>query len=36
MAVQEMVAQCAEYSFAPDVVTANAVLIRKTIARVRC
>ena len=32
MAVQGMVAQCAEYSFAPDVVTANAVLIRKTIA----
>jgi alkylation response protein AidB-like acyl-CoA dehydrogenase len=27
-----MVAQCAEYSFAPDVATANAVLIRKTIA----
>jgi alkylation response protein AidB-like acyl-CoA dehydrogenase len=32
MAVQGMVAQCAEYSFAPDVATANAVLIRKTIA----
>ena len=32
MAVEGMVANCAEYQFAPDVVTANAVLIRKTIA----
>jgi alkylation response protein AidB-like acyl-CoA dehydrogenase len=32
MAVQEMIGLCANYAFAPDVATANAVLIRKTIA----
>jgi alkylation response protein AidB-like acyl-CoA dehydrogenase len=31
MAVQEMVQLCANYDFVPDVDTANAVLIRKTI-----
>jgi alkylation response protein AidB-like acyl-CoA dehydrogenase len=32
MAVHGMIDECADYSFAPDVQTANAVLIRKTIA----
>jgi alkylation response protein AidB-like acyl-CoA dehydrogenase len=32
MAVAEMIALCAEYQFASDVVTANAMLVRKTIA----
>jgi alkylation response protein AidB-like acyl-CoA dehydrogenase len=32
MAVHSMVALCANYTFAPDLQTANAVLIRKTIA----
>jgi alkylation response protein AidB-like acyl-CoA dehydrogenase len=32
LAVEGMVANCAEYQFAPDVATANATLIRKTIA----
>jgi alkylation response protein AidB-like acyl-CoA dehydrogenase len=32
MAVQGMVDLCADYGFTPDVATANAVLIRKTIA----
>jgi len=32
MAVQGMVDLCANYAFTPDVATANAVLIRKTIA----
>jgi len=32
LAVQAMIAHCADYQFAPDVGTANAVLIRKTIA----
>jgi len=32
MAVNEMVGLCADYAFAPDIATANAVLIRKTIA----
>jgi alkylation response protein AidB-like acyl-CoA dehydrogenase len=32
LAVQAMVDLCADYAFAPDVATANAVLVRKTIA----
>lgn len=32
LAVEGMVAHCADYQFAPDLATANAVLIRKTIA----
>lgn len=32
MAVDGMIDECADYSFTPDVQTANAVLIRKTIA----
>jgi alkylation response protein AidB-like acyl-CoA dehydrogenase len=32
LAVQAMVELCADYAFAPDVPTANAVLVRKTIA----
>jgi alkylation response protein AidB-like acyl-CoA dehydrogenase len=32
MAVHGMIAECADYSFAPDVATANAVIVRKTIA----
>jgi len=32
MAVREMVGLCADYTFAPEVATANAVFIRKTIA----
>jgi alkylation response protein AidB-like acyl-CoA dehydrogenase len=32
MAVQGMIDLCADYTFAPDIATANAVLIRKTIA----
>jgi alkylation response protein AidB-like acyl-CoA dehydrogenase len=32
MAVKGMIDLCADYAFAPDVATANAVLIRKTIA----
>jgi alkylation response protein AidB-like acyl-CoA dehydrogenase len=32
MAVQGMIDLCADYAFAPDLATANAVLIRKTIA----
>jgi len=32
MAVREMIERCADYAFAPEVATANAVFIRKTIA----
>jgi hypothetical protein len=32
MAVQGMIAECADYSFTPDVRTANAIPMRKTIA----
>jgi alkylation response protein AidB-like acyl-CoA dehydrogenase len=32
MAVREMIELCADYTFAPEVATANAVFIRKTIA----
>ena len=32
LALQDMIGLCADYSFTPDVATANAVLIRKTIA----
>jgi alkylation response protein AidB-like acyl-CoA dehydrogenase len=32
LAVESMQALCADYEFAPDVATANAVLIRKTLA----
>jgi alkylation response protein AidB-like acyl-CoA dehydrogenase len=32
LAVQGMVDLCADYTFAPDVPTANAVLVRKTVA----
>ena len=32
LALREMIELCADYSFTPDVATANAVLIRKTIA----
>jgi alkylation response protein AidB-like acyl-CoA dehydrogenase len=32
MAVQALIALCADYTFTPDVATANAALIRKTIA----
>jgi alkylation response protein AidB-like acyl-CoA dehydrogenase len=32
MAVGDMVAHCANYTFTPDIATANAVLIRKTVA----
>jgi alkylation response protein AidB-like acyl-CoA dehydrogenase len=32
LAVQAMVDHCADYTFVPDVATANAVLVRKTIA----
>ncbi len=32
MAVREMVELCADYTFAPEVATANAIFVRKTIA----
>jgi alkylation response protein AidB-like acyl-CoA dehydrogenase len=32
MAVEGMVALCADYTFTPDMATTNAVLVRKTIA----